>query len=167
MSYVYWYYNRRYSETGGIFKTLEEAIEYIDEEGLILISNITNDEDFKKTGEFDDFTCRLQKVSFYGDIDKLPNCLYILRHPNGIYVDEKEAYKIGVNYVINENSKFIWSKNNDWKNQTRTLCDEKWLKLVSGGDKIKWKKVWKARIEENEWSCENHIETVYSDKIFP
>src|SRR5205814_5223343 len=64
------------------------------------------------------------------------------------------------------------------KNRTSTICNEEWYQIVckrtiyfsetediKDNKNIKWKKIWNARINENEWTNnENHIEYVEKRK---
>ncbi len=166
-NYIWWYYNKKYSETGGVFLELKNALMFISKEKILPINQQKIKKRIDKFGYYKDHMLELTKIRFYGDIKIKHNQLYILRYPNAIYVNVDKAYESGVKHIIKITEKsYYWSKNNDWENKTRTVCDDNWFKKVSDEDPINWGKIWVARIEEDEWGTENHIEIIESNKIF-
>lgn len=170
MSFVFHYYNKRYSETGGIFATLEQALAFIKKEGRFwslalekTANKYKNVNLLQATEIYSDHGVLLQYLPFNGDVGNLQEypALYILRYPAVIYVEREDACKDGVNYVFKKNGyKYYWVINNDFGKKTMTVCNENWFKQVSG-EIVDWEKIWEARVEEDEWSNENHIENFY------
>jgi hypothetical protein len=87
---------------------------------------------------------------------------------------------------------YTWGRKRDFENRTVTECSEKWVEEVLGeysffgkkrtiffdyiaGKNVEkildekynfiWEDLWQARIVENSWSCENHIEEVDSHRV--
>ena len=173
--YLWWYYNYSYSETGGIFKNLHNALQCIKQGprkskgGNYRIIKKA----IKEKGYYDDrYWDKLIKIKFNGTIDQLykANCLYILRYPLGIYTSKKEACKVGALHVINNSSGYNWLRlNKPLGKGSHIECDEAWYEKVLGKNytSIDWKLIWQARIEEEDmWSSiNNHIETVYDGEF--
>lgn len=144
---VWWYYNKRWSETGGIYRTKERCIEAARKEGF------SCGRDFVES--YKDHFVRIKKVKLHGEIS---DTLYVLRYPNAVYSDQIEAIKTGIEHVAHEAPYFCWSGANDWERRTRTRCDRTWMEKVSGGSSLDWEKIWEERVEGDQWTDPNHIE---------
>lgn len=149
MSYVWWYYNKKSSKTGGIYQTREDCIRHAKNDGFITCNFVGN--------EHEQFEFLIKKIRLYGNF-KFP--LYILSYPNAVYDNKKEAMMIGFRYINEKSPKFYWSGANDWDRNTQTLCDLRWMKTVSKSEILDWEKIWEARIDGDQLTTPNHIETV-------
>jgi len=218
---VFHYYNKHYSQTGGIYKKLEDALNHARQDGLLDKSEFKNvKNEISKDGDYEIFQFYIQKIKIFGDEksmdfrlnenpSKFKGDVYFLRHPGIAFMSIEKAYEIGLKYVLSEGcittcNTYIWGRKRDFKNRTRTVCDKDWVikvlddyaftdskydtddenselffNYISGNypedDKnskrwntnynFVWKELWKARIEEDEFSCKNHIEEVDSCRI--
>jgi hypothetical protein len=157
---VWWYYNRNYSQTGGLFLSPHDAIKYIKEDGYYcdILPSILKD------GHYMDFSIQLQKINFNGNLLSVNNLtsFYILRYPNALFIDEDAAYKTGVLEVLAHKSSYRRANCYKHRHRSDTLikCNDQWLNSFDKGNGIDWAKVWRVRIEEDSWNTPNHIECV-------
>ena len=172
---VYWCYCKKYSETCCVTTNLEYAIQE-----SYNFTSFSSDEAIKsinENGEFETFQVLIKKINFYGP--KNTKKCYILRYPNLIFTSYKKALLNGLIEIIKNKKLYYWSINNDFSKRTRTICNYEWVNIILKTNfdnsiefndilnilcKNQLEELWYARIKENEWSCENHIE--YTDKIF-
>lgn len=179
--YVWWYYNCHYSQTGMVSFDIEKCYESMQEDGMnvIAVREMINEQ-----GKYD-FDFARGKYSS-GRLEKIPlipdsrggrsDCgeVYILRYPLSAFQYNQDAYKAGLLHVLKDNlndGSYCWSKNRDFSRKTRTICDEEWCIEVTGKkwdelshDTYDWELLYKARIEQDEFSTKNHIEN--TDRVF-
>lgn len=212
---VYHYYNKHYSQTGGVYKVLKNALNHARQDGLLDKSEFKNvEKEVLEEGEYEIFQFSIQKIELFGNDLSMDFCLnknpskfkgdvYFLRHPGIMFTSIEKAYEIGLKYVLSNNSTantYKWSRKRDFKNRTSTTCNMDWVlevlddyvftaksykkfqyfcnclsgNYIDDDEKQKkwnaahnfiWEELWKARIEEDEFSCKNHIEEVDSCRI--
>lgn len=157
--YVWWYYNKRYSETGHVGKNLTEVLNFIRKEGMFDI----DDEILKQLRNneyYEEFNFKIKRIKYYGNIDKLDKYnVYILRYPNAIFENRKDALKEGLKYCFEKGgcNKYYRIGGNkvtmefkDFENYINT--NHKNLSL----DDLE--EIWDFRIDCNTWNTPNHIE---------
>ncbi len=160
---LWWYYNVKYSQTGGLFLTLEDAIHYVKTiDGYYVkdSSDIIEKEDFYS----DHYYVKLNKIPLVGNIFNLSteNPLYILRYPATVYINKSEAYREGVLRVIKKCGSFRRASCPKYpqRNQIVIKCNDAWVSSFYKeelGD-IDWVKLFRVRVEEDAFSTKNHIE---------
>ncbi len=170
--HVYWYYNRRYSETGGVYTNITDAIDRLKKDTSLSRSLCRK---ILRQKKLDDFNFSIKRVPYYGSRENLTNSLYGLRYPCSIHDSKMSALKIRLIEVLMREESYYWSVTNDFHRQIKTKCDLKWLKLVAQDDQVQlnltdalstikcsdtWQRIWHARISQDEWSSENHIELI-------
>lgn len=184
--YMYWYYNLRYSETGGVFDNLDRAILFMKHDSSVIINEDDVRNSMQNRNKYEDLLCKLVKIMDYGEVDSGEHpILWKLRYPESIYSKQEDAIKRGLVYVLSnlDNIRYYWSRHNDWDNRRKTTCNIEWLEeilsrpldaskslcdVINGITKLEeLQKIWKARIDEDQWTDSlNHIETIHSGKIY-
>lgn len=164
---IYWYYNRRYSETGCISFNLTKIIGTLKEDFVISKKELREiKKSLAETNSYIEFNYQIKYISF---IKSQCNLFYILRYPNIIFNSEKEAIKTGLIYILNQSKGFHW-------NHVYTLCDTNWINKVLNTNyddvnilnKIKKKDLkilWEERIEHDSWTTSNHIELANNCRV--
>jgi len=100
---VYHYYHKKYSETGIISDDLDKVL-------AILARDFVDGKDsqamvrdaLEKVGRFDEYHVRIVKTHIQGDVNDFYGYLFVLRHPLGLYVDEKLAWKEALQDKLSE-----------------------------------------------------------------
>lgn len=136
---VWWYFNCRDSKTGGIYLTREECVVQArkDFKGVRLPKE-------RERTKFGNVLMKIMQVPFYGSLTSKK--VYALSLPPSVYSSEAKACKKGIEFVRSDRRHsigFSWSKAPGKK----TVCNEKWMKEVSGGKKpYDWKKIWEEYV---------------------
>ena len=158
---IWWYYNIKYSQTGGLFTNYKEAIKYIKCTDSSWYSCHIK-KSIKTNNFYDDGIIRIKKINFNGNLLEFPTEYYILRYPTILYTNDKLAYQVAVLNIIKTKPFYRRSDCYIDQNRSKTLihCDELWLSKFLKNDEMNWEKAYRHRIIENSWSCENHVEQI-------
>ncbi len=161
--YIWWYYNYGYSETGGIFDDIDDALKIASRDRM---STYIINKHLAESGYHDDSPsgCKLVKLKFNGDIILLPerDTVFVLRDPNEIFDDEKKAYRAGIIYSSEQFfNPWKLKRNQDLYDKVQIiLSDEDFFNQISLSE---IEDIW-DEIKFN--GCfENHIEMISKEKI--
>lgn len=181
---VYRCYNKKSLRTMGIYKSMECA--------LSTTAKIENQKDiipdFYETEKV--YIKKIKLYGCTPSSCFLIEEIFIPRFPEGYaFITEEKAYEVGFKYILEEYGyKYMWKKNqcisaNTSLGNILANCDREWVKKVLENVPIAkdhhffselegkmpqvktkeiWKKLWEARILENDWRMENSMEEVYN-----
>lgn len=167
---VWHYYCSRYSQTGAVCWTKEECYYHARQDGFYFDEKEVSEKILSK----DEYTCfqfEISKVPFYGE---LSDYVHFLRYPPSVYSSERLACKRGIEHVwskFTSGCSFYWGNSFSFGGSLEpgrsqyTKCDREWMEKISGGPKLKWKKIWEEFIENDTFSTKNHIEDIDSFRV--
>jgi hypothetical protein len=201
-TFVYHYYNKHYSQTGGVYSDIKKALDHAREDRMISSKEYKSiQKEIEEDGDYEVFQFSIEKIKLYypktENISSFKGMLFIVRYPGIAFISEEKAYEVGFKYVISQHGDcYMWGRKRDFEKRSRTECNRIWIKEVLDdysflqGEKAEmffnylsgkiddtsyeklddrygfvWEKLWKARIEGDQFSCKNHIEEVDSYRV--
>jgi hypothetical protein len=142
-TFVYHYYNKHYSQTGGVYSDIKKALDHAREDRMISSKEYKSiQKEIEEDGDYEVFQFSIEKIKLYypktENISSFKRMIYILRYPNVAFISEEKAYEVGFKYVvsrderenINTCDRYMWGRKQDFENRTRTECNKMWIKEV-------------------------------------